>query len=108
MDLVHEIYLLTAVFPKSEMYGLTSQLKRASTSVTANIAEGFGRYTFADKSHKYVIARGECTEVETFLRIAVRVGIISGQQAQKAMTLSNRTGKLLSGLIQSCRRVPRP
>jgi len=107
MELVDEIYLLTVDFPKSELFGLSSQIKRASTSIVANIAEGFGRYTFADKAHKYVIARGECTEVEAFLHIAVRVKILTEAKAHKAMALSNRTGKLLSGLIQSCHRVTR-
>ncbi|MDD3896316.1 MAG: four helix bundle protein [Candidatus Peribacteraceae bacterium] len=54
MDLVAEVYRLTALLPRSEQFGLSSQLKRASTSIVANIAEGFGRYSYADKAHKYV------------------------------------------------------
>lgn len=102
MDLVEEIYLLTRTFPKEEMYGLTSQLRRASSSIVANIAEGFGRYTYADKAYKYVISRGECTEVEAFLLIAIRVKIITKENASHALDLSQETGRLLSGLIKSC------
>jgi four helix bundle protein len=73
MDLVEEIYKLTSAFPKEEQYGLTSQVRRASTSIVANIAEGFGRFTFPDKAHTYTIVRGECTEVEAYLLVAIRV-----------------------------------
>lgn len=75
MDLIEEIYILTSTFPKEELYGITSQLKRSSTSIAANIAEGFGRFTYADKAHKYTISRGESLEVVVFLKIAIRVGI---------------------------------
>jgi four helix bundle protein len=104
LDLVEEIYLLCKKFPKEEMYGLSAQIKRASSSVVANIAEGFGRYSYADKAHRYTIARGECTEVVAHLHIAVRVGFVSMEEIQKALILADQTGKLLSGLISFCRR----
>lgn len=108
MDLIEEIYSLTTEFPKAEQYGLSSQLKKAASSIAANIAEGFGRYTYPDKANKFTIARGECTEVDAFLKIAIRVRITSAQRVQKALLLSKSTGKLLSGLIQSCRRLQLP
>ena len=104
MSLVEEIYRLTVQFPKSEHFGLSSQLKRASTSIVANIAEGFGRYSHADKAHKYVIARGECAEVTAFLLVAIRVKFLDEKQARLALELTDTVGKLLSGLIQSTRR----
>ena len=59
-------------------------MRRAANSIAANIAEGFGRYTYADKANKYVIARGECTEVDTFLRIAVRLKLCSHDQTKQS------------------------
>lgn len=67
----------TDSFPEDELYGVTTQLRRAALSVTANITEGFGRYTYTDKMHKYVQARGEWTEVMRFLIYCQRVGYIS-------------------------------
>lgn len=58
MDLAVIIYEITKEFPREEMYGVTSQLRRSSVSVAANIAEGFGRQTYPDKKHKYIQARG--------------------------------------------------
>jgi four helix bundle protein len=104
LDLVEEIYLLCKKLPKEEMYGLSSQIKRASSSVVANIAEGFGRYTYADKANRYTIARGECTEVVAHLHIAVRVGFFSIEEIQTGLYLADQTGKLLSGLISFCRK----
>jgi len=109
MDLVAEVYRLTALLPRSEQFGLSSQLKRASTSIVANIAEGFGRYSYADKAHKYVIARGECTEVVAFLLVATRVKLLKQSDVQSALATAEVVGKLLSGLIQSARkRSPTP
>jgi len=102
MDLVEEIYKITSQFPPEERYGLTQQMRRASTSVVANIGEGFGRYTFPDKAHKYTIARGECIEVRAFLLIAMRLGFV--KDAKTAIELTNTVGRLLNGLIQSCKR----
>ena len=102
MDLVEEVYRLTQKLPKEETYGLVSQLRRAAVSVVANIAEGFGRYTYADKAHKYRISRGEATEIDALLHITVRLKMLSQEETQKAFTLVNSTGRLLSGLIKSC------
>ncbi len=105
LDLTEEIYRLTALLPKEEMYGMSSQLKKASSSIVANIAEGFGRYTYADKAHKYVIARGECTEVVAFLYVAIRIGLLKNEATKRAFELADRTGQMLSKLIQSCRKL---
>ncbi len=103
MNLVEEIYQLTTNFPQSEKYGLISQLRRASSSVVANIAEGFGRYSYAEKAQKYVIARGECTEVTAFVLVAIRVKYAKRKEVEHALQLADHVGKLLSGLIRSCR-----
>lgn len=101
LELVEEIYKVTKLFPKEEVYGMTSQLKRCSTSILANLAEGFGRFTYPDKTHKYIIARGECTETEAFLHIAARLDFTSEEQIRKALELTQQTGRLISGLIRS-------
>ena len=67
---VLEVYNLTKDFPKDELYGLTSQLRRAAVSITANIAEGFNRYHFNDKARFYYNARGSVSEVQSFLFLA--------------------------------------
>lgn len=103
LDLVAEIYRLCKKLPKEEMYGLASQLKRSSSGVVANIAEGFGRYTYADKANRYTIARGECTEVVAYLHVAVRVGLLTSEEIQHGLGLADQTGRLISGLIAFCR-----
>ena len=65
-ELVLEIYKITNSFPKEERYGVISQLRRASSSVTANIAEGFARYHFKDKIRFYYNSRGSVSEVQNF------------------------------------------
>lgn len=104
MDLVVEIYKLTKDFPQEERYGLTSQLRRAAVSIPANTAEGFSRFTYADKANKYTIARGECGEIKTLLHIVVRIGIVNREKVQKSMMLAEGTSKLLSGLISASKK----
>ena len=106
MDLIVEVYKITKKFPKEEMYGLTSQLRRAAVSIAANIAEGFGRFTYADKANKYVIARGECGEVHTLLQVALRTGMTQQETLRQSFSLVEMTGKLLSVLIQASKENP--
>ena len=101
MELVKEVYAITKKFPSSEKFALTSQLRRAATSVLANTAEGFSRRTPPDKANKYTIARGECSEASTFLLISVELGYLSITEAKRAIDLAEETGKILSGLIQT-------
>ena len=74
MDLSHEIYQVTRMFPKEEIFGLTNQLRRASVSIASNIAEGQGRLTQEEFLHFLGMARGSALEVETQLEIAKREG----------------------------------
>lgn len=104
LELVKEIYYLTQKFPNDERFGMTSQLRRAATSITANIAEGFSRITPADKLHKFIIARGECSEVHAFLICAVTVGFVDNQTIDTAVQLALRTGKLITGMVNAQRR----
>jgi len=69
-DLAVEIYRLTEGFPKSELFGLTSQMRRAAISISSNIAESYGRFHRKDKDHFLVIAFGSGSELESQLEIA--------------------------------------
>lgn len=101
VELVEEIYKLSAIFPSDERFGLTSQIRRAAVSVPSNIAEGYGRRRRAQYLHHIDIANGSLAEVETQLIIAGRMGFIEKDQAQKAWSLLQETGKMLTGLIRS-------
>ena len=101
MDLVIEIYRLVKLFPQEEMYGLTSQIRRAAVSVPANLAEGHGRIHRKEYLHHISIARGSLMEVETHLQIALRLEYIQREQIRQVWTLLQEIGKLLNGLIRS-------
>ena len=74
IELVEDVYLITQQFPQSELYGLTSQLRRAAVSVPSNIAEGAARNGSKEFAHFLSIANGSLIEVETQLIIAIRLG----------------------------------
>ncbi|UVK54765.1 four helix bundle protein [Mesorhizobium sp. AR02] len=100
MDLVVSIYEATRAWPKEEIYGLTAQLRRAATSVPANIAEGYGRESRASYQQFLRIALGSLKELETHLLIAQRVGITSHEVAKPLMAQSESVGTLLRLLIR--------
>ena len=101
IKLVKEMYALTKRLPKVEQYGLSSQLRRASTSILANFAEGYSRSSSADKTHKYIISRGECSEVKALLLICAELELVSMSDIKIAIDLTERIGQMLSGLIRS-------
>ncbi len=100
-NLALEIYKITRLFPKDEIYAMISQLRRASSSVTANIAEGFARYHFKDKIRFYYNARGSATEIQSFLLLAKDLGYINFQTCKRLGEDANEVGKLINGLIRS-------
>ncbi|TSC79396.1 MAG: S23 ribosomal protein [Candidatus Peregrinibacteria bacterium Gr01-1014_25] len=109
MDIASALHELTGHFPAEERFALVSQMRRASVSVAANIAEGFGRYTAADKKHKYVQARGELVEVMTFLHYCKRVGYSSPDRVSLVLADCDEMYKLLNALIATMhRRNPNP
>jgi len=99
MLLVKEVYQLTKRFPKEELYGLTSQCRRAATSVPANIAEGLGRQYKKDTIQFLHISRGSIYEVETLLNVALMVEIISNEEFNNVMPYIEKTLKILNGFI---------
>lgn len=100
---VKEIYTLTAEFPGSEMYGLTSQLRRAAVSIASNIAEGQGRRLPRDFQLFLRHARGSLFEVETQVIIARELDFISSKEAARVLQLAAELGRILNGLIASLR-----
>ncbi len=100
MDLVVEVYHLAKLFPQ-EVFGLTSQIRRAVVSVPANITEGYGRLHRKEYLHHLSIARGSLMEVETHLQIAVRLQYLDREQVKNTWALLQEVGRLLNGLIRS-------
>lgn len=100
-ELVLNIYNITNNFPKSELFGLISQIRRAVCSITGNIAEGFGRYHYNDKIKFYLIARGSSAEVQNYLIIAKDLNYISLENFNNIKITSFEGYKLICGLIQS-------
>jgi len=95
------IYGLTSTFPAQEIYGLTSQLRRAAVSVASNIAEGYGRASSGEDKHFLGIARGSNSEVETQLVIAKEMGFGDGSHIDHAVGLTAEVGKMLNALMKS-------
>jgi four helix bundle protein len=101
LDLVIAIYQVSASFPKDEVYGLTSQLRRAAVSVPSNIAEGQGRHGRAEFRHFLRQASGSLMELETQIIIAERLCYVSSETASRLLCSSAELGKILNGLINS-------
>jgi four helix bundle protein len=103
MKLVIRVYAETRSFPKDELYGLVSQMRRASVSVPSNIAEGKGRLTDRDRAHFFSQARGSLLELETQVLIARELRYLSEPAADSLIEASAETGRMLNLLIQSIR-----
>ena len=100
MDLVVEVYALLRRLPIEERYALSAQLRRAVVSVPANIAEGEGRHGRRELAHHLRIARGSLAEVDTLLRICVRLRYLSETAVEAAASLFIRARQLLQRLLQ--------
>jgi four helix bundle protein len=101
VDLVTFVYTLTKTLPKEELYGLTSQIRRASVSIPSNIAEGQGRLSRKDFRHFLGQARGSLLELETQLLIASKLGYLSDSELQGFMDKSGEVSRMLHRLIES-------
>jgi four helix bundle protein len=98
IELTTLVYALTAEFPKAEVYGLSSQMRRAAVSIASNIAEGSARGTRKDFKQFVAIARGSNSELQTQRVIAGRLGFIDVERIEAAETLAHEIGQMLSGL----------
>jgi four helix bundle protein len=104
MNIVEQCYMLTAKFPRDEIYGLTSQLRRAAVSVPANIAEGYGRENTGSYVQFLKIAQGSLKEVETLLLVSERIKVASSGSTSTLLDQCDVAGRMLNGLIRSLRR----
>ena len=99
MDLVMEVYSLTKLLPKEELYGLSNQMRRAAVSIPSNIAEGQQRASKRDFAKFLTIARGSNAELQTQLMICERLDYLYSDQTEKALTLTHEVSKMLTALI---------
>lgn len=100
-ELVLKIYKITKNFPEEEMFGIISQIRRAASSVTANIAEGYGRFHPKDRIKFYLHARGSSAEVQNHLILAHDLGYISKGDFNELKMISFEGYKIICGLIKS-------
>ena len=100
-ELTLEVYRVTKTFPPHEQFGITSQLQRASSSIGANIAEGFARYHFKDKARFYYQARGSVAEVQNFLLLVKDLGFITVETCGDLGEKANEVRRLINGLVRS-------
>jgi len=100
-NLTLQIYKLTTKFPSSEKFGITDQLRRASSSISANIAEGFGRYHYKDKIKFYYQARGSIKEVQNFIFLAKDLGYLKEDKSKELWLITKDCERLINGLIKS-------
>jgi four helix bundle protein len=103
MDLAAEVYRITKTFPHDELYGMTGQLRRASVSVPANIAEGQGRQTTGEFRQFLGHARGSLLETETHILLAMRLHYIPEDVGDGLLRAASEVGRVLNGLIGSLR-----
>ncbi len=101
MRLAEQCYLLTRSFPREELFGMTSQIRRSSSSIPANIAEGWGRDSTGDYVRFLQIAQGSLKEVETHLLLANRVGLLEPDVMAPLLQQADEVGRMLRGLIRS-------
>ncbi|MBN1493161.1 MAG: four helix bundle protein [Candidatus Omnitrophica bacterium] len=100
-DFALKIYKLTQGYPKHEQYGLISQMRRASLSMSANIAEGYERQHRKEYVQFLTIAKGSLGEIETFLLFSKDLGYITNAEYLKIEEARKEVARLLSGLIKS-------
>jgi four helix bundle protein len=107
MDLTVDVYRLVSSFPKDELYGLVSQLKRAAVSMPANIAEGYGRNSTADylRHLRYALASGY--EVQTLLELSERIELAEAVRVLSLQEKSREIERMLSSLMRAVAANPR-
>lgn len=99
--LVLMIYDMTKLFPKEEIFGLVSQMRRCAVLITSNIAEGFSRQSYKEKAQFYSMSQGSVTELQNQLLVARDVGFIGKEKFQEIALQSVTVHKIINGLIKS-------
>jgi four helix bundle protein len=103
MALAEICYCLTRDFPRDELFGLTTQIRRAAVSIAANVAEGWGRENTGSYVQFLRIAQGSCKELETHLILAQRVLSVAEDDIRPMLERCDTIGKMLRGLVRSLR-----
>jgi four helix bundle protein len=104
VELSTYVYEITDKFPKSEIYGLTSQMRRAVISIPSNIAEGAARFSAKEFAQFLNIAGGSLSELDTQIEIAFNLDFVSEAQKEKLVSMIESLGVKLAGLIGSVRK----
>jgi four helix bundle protein len=108
INLVVDSYRATAAFPKSETYGLMSQIRRAATSIPANIAEGYGRGSRKEYLQFLMIAQGSLKELETHVIVAEKLAYLTKSQTEPLLSSTDELGRMLGTLIRKLKLSPSP
>ncbi len=101
IDLAVEIYSITKTYPKEELYALSNQMRRAASSISANIAEGYGRYNIKEKTQFYKIANGSLLEVKSFCYLSHKLGYITVEELDTILLGIVPLQKQLNALIRA-------
>ena len=96
--------MATKRFPSSELYGLTSQLRRAAVSVPSNVAEGQARFSQKEFHHFLSLARGSLVEIETQLLISKKLNYLPTAKADELLAAAEELGRVLNGLLASVKK----
>jgi four helix bundle protein len=104
VTLATQLYSATEVFPSAEKFGLTSEIRKATVSVPANIAEGWGRGSTKEYIQFLCVARGSLMELETHLIIAQKLAYLTLQSYREVRAETRQIGKMLNGLIEALRK----
>lgn len=99
------VYEITRSFPKEEMFGLTSQMRRAVVSISSNIAEGFSRQYYSEKTQFYTTAQGSNTELQNQLLLARDINYLAKKEFSPAAVQSMYVQKILNGLIKKSKSI---
>lgn len=103
--LVLMVYKITGNFPKEEIFGLVSQMKRCVISITSNIAEGFSRQSYKEKLQFYSMALGSVTELQNQLLVARDVGFMTNNAFEELSNQAIKVHKIINGLIKKCKTI---
>lgn len=103
-DLAFDIYRATNYFPGNELYGITSQMRRASTSVAANIVEGYMRDSGKERLRFYNVAKDSLIELEYFIDFSYKLGYLKRTQYEQICKQKDEVGRLLYGFIKSVKK----
>ena len=108
IELTELVYLVTGDFPKHELFGMTSQMRRAAVSIASNIAEGSARASKKDFRHFISIAKGSTCELQTQLVIAAKLAYLSEAGRLRCEQLADRVARMLSGLAKALKQPSTP